>query len=165
VAVRVVGAPLAVEARAQARMAFVVERTVVINAPPSVVWNALVRPDLMQQWMGEPEMHLEIVTEWIVGHPITIRGFHHVRFENRGTVLQIEPNRVLRYSHLSSLSRLPDKPEHYSVVEFRLQAVKDGTALTLTLGNFPTETIRKHLDFYWRTTLEILKKCVEGSPN
>ena len=142
----------------------VVERTVAISAPPSAVWNALTRPELMKQWMGEPEMRLEIVTDWSVESPITIRGFHHVRFENTGTVLQVEPDGVLRYTHLSSVSRLPDAPEHYSIIEFRLEAVQDQTALTLTLGNFPTETIRKHLDFYWRTTLEILKRFVEGRP-
>jgi hypothetical protein len=31
----------------------------------------------------------------------------------------------------------------------------------LTLRDFPTHTIYKHLDFYWRTTLEILKQFVE----
>lgn len=142
----------------------VVERTIAINALPPTVWNALIRPELMKRWMAEPEMRLEISTDWAVGSPITIRGFHHVRFENKGTVLQVEPCRVLRYTHLSSLSRLPDRPEHYSIVEFRLAAAQDETALTLTLGNFPTATIQKHLDFYWRTTLEILKRFVEGRP-
>jgi uncharacterized protein YndB with AHSA1/START domain len=143
-------------------MPSVVERTITINAPPSAVWNALVRPDLMKQWMAEPEVRLEVLADWRVGGAIVFRGFHHVRFENNGTVLEVEPARILRYTHRSSLSRLPDTPEHHAVLEFRLAAEQDRTALTLTLGNFPTETIGKHLDFYWRTTLEILKRFVEG---
>jgi uncharacterized protein YndB with AHSA1/START domain len=143
-------------------MSSIVEKAIVINASPAAVWNALTRPELMKQWMADPVMGLEIVTDWSVGRPITMTGFHHVRFENKGMVLEVEPEKILRYTHLSSISRLPDKPEHYSLLEFRLAAVQDGTALTLTLGNFPTETIQKHLEFYWRTTLAILKKFVES---
>ena len=83
-------------------------------------------------------------------------------FENRGTVLQCEPNNVLRYSHLSSLSRLPDEAGNYSVIEFRLTPLNDRTSLTLTIDNCPTEVIFRHLDFYSRTTIEVMKKVMEG---
>jgi len=138
------------------------QQTLVINASPSVVWEALTRRELMAQWMGEPEMGVEIETDWTEGSRITIKGFHHARFMNTGTVLQCRPPEVLRYSHLSSLSRLPDRPENYSVFEFRLAPAGEHTSLTLTLGGFPTESIFKHLDFYWRGTLRILKQFVEG---
>ena len=36
------------------------------------------------------------------------------------------------------------------------------TELTLTLSNFTTETIYKHLNFYWNTTLEVLKNFIES---
>jgi hypothetical protein len=68
---------------------------------------------------------------------------------------------VLQYSHLSSLSRLPDTPENHSVFEFRLAQAAGGTALTLAPRDFPTEAIFKHLDFYWRSTLGILKRFIE----
>ena len=76
-------------------------------------------------------------------------------------VLAFEPPTVLRYSHLSSLSRLPDAPESYSVFEFRLAQRGGGTSLTVLLSGFPTESIRKHLEFYWRGTLGVLKRFVE----
>jgi uncharacterized protein YndB with AHSA1/START domain len=138
-----------------------IERTVTINAPPSVVWRALTCPDLMKQWMGEPEVKIEILTDWKVGEKIIVKGFHHAEFENRGTVLHFEPDSMLRYSHLSSLSKLPDKPENYSVVAFRLEPSEDRTSLTVVVSNFPTETIFKHLEFYWNVTIGILKKFVE----
>ncbi|RIK41432.1 MAG: hypothetical protein DCC55_11985 [Chloroflexi bacterium] len=40
------------------------EQTVVINAPTWVVWESLVRPDRMKEWMGEPEMELAVETGW-----------------------------------------------------------------------------------------------------
>ncbi len=137
------------------------EHRIVINAPPSAVWEVLTKPEFMKQWMGEPEMAVHVETNWTVGSPIVVRAFHHARFENSGTVLRFDPTEVLRYSQLSSLSRLPDKPENYSIYEFRLEPVGDGTSLTVTLSGFPTVAIFKHLEFYWRGTINILKKFVE----
>ena len=137
-----------------------VNKTITIDAPASKVWDTLTSPERMQQWMAETE--IDISTDWKVGHPFVIRGnLHGINFENTGTVLQFEPEQILQYSHLSSLSRLPDKPENYSVVEFRLAPVENQTALTLSVNNFPTESIYKHLAFYWNVTLEILKRMIE----
>jgi uncharacterized protein YndB with AHSA1/START domain len=137
-----------------------VNKTIVINAVPSKVWDVLTDPELMKQWMSETP--IDIITDWQVGNPITIGGaWYKTRFENKGTVLQFEPERILQYSHLSSLSRLPDKIESYSIICFKLTPTENQTTLTLTLSNFPTEIIYKHLVFYWNVTLEILKKQVE----
>jgi uncharacterized protein YndB with AHSA1/START domain len=142
-----------------------IEKTVAINAPVSVVWNYLTDPDLMKKWMGEPEMKIEIITDWKVGSPIIVKGFHHVYFENKGTVLQFEPDKLLRYSHLSSVSRLPDAVENYSVFTFILNSNQEQTLLTLKAENFPTETIFKHLDLYWKVTIEIIKHKIENNGN
>jgi uncharacterized protein YndB with AHSA1/START domain len=139
------------------------EKTIVIQAPPSVVWNTLTQPDLMKAWMGEPEMEIEVTTDWKVGNPIMIKGFHHIKFENKGSVLQFEPNSRLKYDYLSSISRLPDKAENHTILEFRLTPLEKQSSLKLILSNFPTEAILKHVDFYWGTTLEILKKVIEKS--
>ena len=138
-----------------------VEHVVVIAASPGDVWRVLTTPALMTSWMGEPEMQLEIDTDWRVGAPVEVRGVHHVAFRNTGTVLRVDPGRALAYTHLSSLSRLPDTPENHTEIAFALAAAGEGTSLTLTLSRFPTESIARHLDFYWRTTLGILKQAVE----
>ena len=138
-----------------------IDKTIIMEATPSVVWHTLTDPDLMKQWMSEPEIGIEIITDWKVGSPIIIKGFHHIKFENKGAVLQFEPGKVLRYNYLSSLSRLPDIPENYSIIEFKLAPLEHHTSLTLTISNFPTEIIFKHIDFYWRTTIVLLKKFIE----
>lgn len=138
-------------------------KIVYIHAPASVVWEALTNANIMSKWMSEDE--LDISTDWHVGGPITIRGkLHGMAFENKGTVLQFEREHVLEYNHLSSISRLRDKPENYSALEFKLARVEDQTALTVTVRNFPTENIYKHLAFYWNVTPEILKRMLEN-PN
>ena len=137
------------------------ERTIVINAPAHALWDSLTRRQLMKEWMGEPEMSLEIETDWTVGGSIIVRGFHHRPFQNTGTVLIFEPTARLAYTHLSSLSRLPDVPENRTTLEFALEPIGDTVSLTFQAAGFPSHAIFKHLQFYWSGTLEILKQHVE----
>ena len=146
-------------------MACAVENSATIDAPPSVVWRALTDPDLMKQWVAEPVMGIEITTDWKVGSPIGVKGRHNqVDFENKGTVLQFEPHSILRYSHLSSISRLPDTAENYTIIEFRLkQAAKNSTSLIVNTSNFPGESGFEHWQYYWRVTIEVLKRFIESA--
>jgi uncharacterized protein YndB with AHSA1/START domain len=135
--------------------------SVLINSTVPVVWEMLTDPKMMSLWMGEPEMQIEIETNWKLNSPIIIRGYHHVRFENRGVVLEFEKDKRLCYTHLSSVSRLPDIPENYSKLLFTLKEGPTATELTVTVENFPTESIQKHLEFYWRGTLTRIKAVAE----
>lgn len=138
----------------------IVSKIVYINAPSAVVWETLTNPELMKKWMSETEIN--IITDWRVGNPMMIRGIlHRVKFENKGTVLQFKPEKILQYTHLSSLSRLPDKPENYTILEFSLTPINNRTKLAFTASNFPTESIYKHFAFYWNVTLELLKRMIE----
>src|SRR5690242_8739000 len=139
--------------------------TITINAAPATVWAVLTDPKLMAAWMGERDMKLEIETSWKINSPISIRGFHHVKFENKGTILKYVKEQILSYSHLSSVSRLPDIVENYAVLEFVLTPVNKQTILAVTSTNFPTETIQKHLEFYWRGTVVKIKEYAENLNN
>ncbi len=139
----------------------VIELHVVVAAPPPVVWHALTDPAAMRVWMGEPEMAIDVATDWRPGSSIVISGVHHGPFCNRGIVLDAVPGALLRYTHLSSVSGLADIPAHYSVIAFALDAVDGGTAVRLRVERFPTETIYRHLNLYWRGTLDVFKAFVE----
>jgi len=139
-----------------------IEASIVIAAPPAAVWAALTDPDAMRRWMGEPEMRIDVRTDWRPGSAIVIAGEHHGPFENRGVVLDVVPGRRLRYSHRSSVSQLPDEPGSDSVIGFELMPVEGGTALKVTVDGFPTEGIHRHLALYWRGTLGVFKGFVEG---
>ena len=140
----------------------VIHKSVTIHAPTTRVWAALTEPALMQRWMAESE--IEILTDWQVGSPILIRGvLHKVKFENRGQVLRFEPEKRLQYTHLSSLSHLPDQIEHHTLFEFRLTPLLDQTDLSLTVSNCVSDAIYHHLAFYWPVALNMLRKLVEDS--
>lgn len=112
--------------------------------------------------MGDEEMEIEIITDWRVGSPFVIKGFHHVHFENKGTILQFEPDSILQYDYLSSMSNLEDLPENYTTITFSLIPKDDQTELRVEAENFPTFEIYKHLEFYWNGTLQIIKERIEN---
>ncbi len=141
-----------------------IEKSILIDAPLSRVWKYLTVPGLMQQWMGDREMEIEILTDWKIGSLFVVKGFHHFQFENKGTILQLEPESVFQYSHLSSLSNLPDEAENYTTITFRLNKSDEQTELTAEAENFPTETIFKHWEFYWNGTVQLLKSRIETNP-
>src|SRR5690349_16559944 len=100
----------------------IASKTVEIDAPAFKVWDELTQPELMKKWMADSETELNISTDWTVGSPIIMYGkLHRIKFENKGRVLQFKPGKILQYSHLSSLSRLPDQVKNYSIIEFRLE--------------------------------------------
>ena len=141
-----------------------IEKSILIHAPLSTVWKYLTVPELMQQWMGDPEMNIEILTDWKVSASFIVKGFHHVQFENKGTILQLEPECIFQYSHLSSFSDLPDKAENYTVITFRLNDTGGQTELSVETENFPTEAIFRHWEFYWNGTTQLLKSRIETNP-
>ena len=138
-----------------------IEKTVFITATPEEVWRALTDPEHIKKWIGEPEMQITIHTDWQVGSAMVVEGFHHALFENKGYILHFEPGKKLIYSQMSSFSHLPDIPENYSILEFTVESHGMSTSLTLRSTNFPTLVIFKHLEFYWMTTMEIIKKTIE----
>jgi len=136
-------------------------KTVSINAAASKIWALLTEPELMNQWMSETE--IQIITDWKVGSSIIIKGpWYKTSFENKGTVLRFDPEQALSYTHLSSLSRLPDAPESYTTLEFTLKPEGDETLLTVTAYNFPTEAIYRHIAFYWNVAPHLIKKLAEA---
>lgn len=136
-------------------------KTVAINAPADVVWQALTDKRQMLQWMSEAVT--DIVTDWTVGSTIIITGqVYKKQVESRGKILVFQPPLVLEYTHLSSLSRLPDTENNHCRLRFTLSQTEGQTRLHLTIQNFPTDAIYHHMAFYWNVTLELLKKYIEG---
>ena len=122
----------------------------------------MTKPDLIRLWMGDPELKLIIETDWTINGQIIIKGFHHVSFENKGVVEVFEKDKRVKYSSLSSISRLPDQPENYTSTEFSLEPIDRQTKLIVKVENFPTDSIYKHYNFYWRGTIMKIKKLVES---
>lgn len=137
-------------------------KSVSIKASAEDVWKAISSADLMKKWMLDEELQIEAGT--LPGQPFNVKGnLHWVSFENKGFVLHADRGKRYAYSHLSSLSVLPDQPGNYTIVDFEIVPETETTFLKLRLSNFPTESIYRHVVFYWNTTLGVLKTFIEKS--
>ena len=79
-----------------------------INAPAARVWEALTTPAIIKQYF----FGTTAISHWKVGSPIVFKGeWKGKEYEDKGTILDIVPNRLFRYSYWSSMSGIEDKPE------------------------------------------------------
>jgi uncharacterized protein YndB with AHSA1/START domain len=134
-------------------------KTVTINATPREVWEALTNPDKVKRYMHGTEMS----ADWKVGSPIVWRGeFKGRSYEDKGTVLAVEPQKLLKYTHWSSMGGSEDKPENYHTVTFELAGDDGKTTLTLKQDNNATkEEADKMATDNWGPVLNALKETVE----
>ena len=137
----------------------VAEASITINAPRSAVWDALVDPAAIQQYM----FGTTLVTDWRAGSPIRWRGeWKGKRYEDKGRILAAVPGMRLAYTHFSSLSGQPDRPENYHTVAITLVPEGKGTLVTLCQDNNPDEASREHSEENWISMLMGLKRYVES---
>ncbi|WP_321471904.1 SRPBCC domain-containing protein [uncultured Paludibaculum sp.] len=140
----------------------ILQKSVTIDAPASAVWASLTTPSLIQQWMWDAP--LDITSDWMPGSPLIISGDLHGRpFTNKGTILACDPEHLLRYTQWSTITECTDEPGNYCVLAFHLEEARGQTTVTLTQTNFVSETSFKHYEFYWNTTLFLMKRVIEES--
>jgi uncharacterized protein YndB with AHSA1/START domain len=131
-----------------------------IAAPPARVWQALVDPDQIKQYF----FGTSVVTDWAVGGPIVWRGeWQGQPYEDKGTVLAVEPERLLRFTHFSPLTGQPDVPASYHTITITLAGEGAATEVTLAQDNNATEDERAHNEANWSTVLASLKALLEGA--
>jgi hypothetical protein len=138
----------------------IIHKVITINAPTIKVWNTLTNPDIIKEWISEEET--SIISDWEVGSPLIFKAkWHGVMYENKGVILQFEPEKVFKYNYWSVFSRLPDSPENYSIIEQKLIPKENQTEIELKVSNLLNEAIYGHWNFYWAMTLDIIKKLIE----
>lgn len=129
-----------------------------LEVPVEKVWAALTRPEQIKLYF----FGTEAISDWKEGSSIVFRGEWQGKiYQDKGTILNIEPNKLLRYSYWSSMSGIEDKPENYLTITFKLLEEGDSTTLTITEENIPDEKVKAHAEANWNQVLADLKKLVE----
>ena len=117
-----------------------------------------VNPSVIRQYM----FGTNVVSDWKEGSHIVWKGeWEGKKYEDRGVILKLKPQRMISYSHFSPLSGLPDAPENYHTVTIELSPDKNGTRVTLTQDNNPDEEARQHSEKNWAMMLSSLKKVLQ----
>src|SRR6478609_2452034 len=100
-----------------------------IAAPPERVWEAMTDPAQVAQYM----MGSQVESDYQVGSPITWSGeWEGKPYQDKGEVLQVEPNRLLEVTHYSPLTGADDVPENYHTVRYELAESDGATTVRLT---------------------------------
>lgn len=137
----------------------VAQASTTIRAPLARVWQALVDPDLIKQYM----FGTTVASTWRKGAPITWTGeWKGKPYQDKGTILEIAPGLRLQYSHFSPLAGLPDAPENYHTVTIDLVPVGDDVRVTLTQDNNASPEAREHSEKNWTGMMDGLKKLLES---
>jgi len=139
---------------------YLAKASTTIDAPSARVWEALVTPSIIRQYM----FGTNVVSDFQEGSPITWKGeWEGKPYEDKGVIKKVQPGRLIQYTHFSPMAGLPDKPENYHTVTIELaEDGSDRTRVTLSQDNNPTEEARQHSEKNWGMMLDGLKKLVEG---
>ena len=78
----------------------IAKQSVTINAPAAKVWEALVNPAMIKQYL----FGTEVQTDWKVGSPIIYKGTWEGKdYLDKGTIIDLVPGRLLLTTYWSSL--------------------------------------------------------------
>jgi uncharacterized protein YndB with AHSA1/START domain len=140
------------------------EATVDINARRNEVWRSLTDPERIKEYY----LGADVQTDWQIGSPITFKGeWEGKPYEDKGEILDVEPEQKLVYSHWSPTGGKPDAPENYHVVAITLDDGDGTTHVTLRQSNLQggatdeDRANREHYEKNWQQLLSGLKKTTE----
>ncbi len=127
-------------------------------AEPGEVWRALTDPATIKEYM----FGAEVTSDWQVGSPIVFKGeWEGKQFEDKGTILAFEPEKLLEYTHFSPMSGKEDAPENYHNVSYKLEASGSGTRVMVLQDGNDDESSREHAEKTWSAMLDKLKQTLE----
>ena len=134
------------------------KKSVIIHAPVTMVWRALTEPALIKKYF----FGVDIIGEWKEGNTIISKGeWQGKKFEGKYKVLQVETQKLLKYSYWSNLSGHADVPENYHIITYELSGENDNTRLTLTEENLATPEMKEQSARLWDLVFGDLKKLTE----
>lgn len=130
-----------------------------INASVSKVWAALTQPEIVRQYF----FGTNLITDWKVGSKILFTGeWEGKPYEDKGTVLQFDTEKILAYNYWSNFSGQPDVAENYQTISYALREVNGKTELVITQENCRDEEVRAHSESNWKMVIGSMKELVEN---
>jgi uncharacterized protein YndB with AHSA1/START domain len=137
-----------------------VTKSIQIKAARMKVWAALTTPPTIRQYL----YGAETITDWKVGSPIVFQGeVQGQKWQDKGTILEIQLGQLLRYSYWSGYCGMEDLPENYAMVTYRLESKAGGTLLTITQEGYASEESRQSSENGWKSILHKIKEIVEAA--
>ena len=146
----------------------IVQNSILINAPLDKVWDALVNPEQTKKYM----FGCETVSDWKIGSPLLWKGTYEGKemVFVKGIILDIQPNKLLKYTVIDPNSSIPDIPENYLNVIYTLSEKEGQVNLTVVQDGFEdvADGEKRYKDVEnngegWNPILVEIKKVVEAN--
>ena len=112
----------------------IVRNSIAINAGAAKIWDVLTNPEQTKKYM----FGCETVSDWKQGSSLLWKGTYEGKemIFVKGYILEIVPNRLLKYSVIDPNATYPDVPENYLSVEYILQQQKGAIVLSVIQDGF-----------------------------
>lgn len=138
---------------------YIAKAEIDVSAPASQVWKALTDPEVIAKYF----FGSQVQTDWQPGSPIVWKGeYEGKRYEDKGEIVDVEENRLLRVTHFSPLTGQPDEPQNYHILTYTLDERGGSTQVSLSQDNNESEAEAERATANWATMLKGLKNIVEG---
>ena len=136
--------------------------SIAINAPQNKVWDALINPEMTQQYM----FGCVPITDWEVGSPLIWRGLADGVDYVIGEVVAFVPESLLATTTFNPHIGHADISENYLIGEYHLSHTDGLTTIDIVQGDFATvEDGQKRFEEAkgaWDFALQKLKQLLEG---
>ncbi len=107
--------------------------SITINASPARVWDVLVNPAMTRKYMFD----CEALSNWQPGSRLEWKGAADGKVYVKGNIVEIEKDRLLRYTVFDPNGDLDDVPSNYLTVTYNLSRQNgNGTLLEVSQGDF-----------------------------
>ena len=145
----------------------ILQNNILINVNLSKVWDALVNPEQTKQYM----FGCKTVSDFKIGSPLLWQANYEEKdvIFVKGIILDIEPNRLLKYTVIDPNASMADSPENYLNVTYQLEQQNGLTNLTVFQDGIEgaADGDKRFKDIQnngegWNPILVAIKKLVES---
>ncbi|HTI57813.1 SRPBCC domain-containing protein [Mucilaginibacter sp.] len=130
-----------------------------VNAPADKVWEALTNPTIVKQYF----FGTNVKTDWKKGSPILWEGeWDGKTYQDKGTILEVDPGKSVKYNYWSSMSGTENIPENYLDITYDLSEKGGKTELTIIQEHIKSEDAKNHSEQNWQSVFGKMKEMVES---
>lgn len=136
----------------------VATKSITIKATKAQVWDAITNPEMIKQYFFGTETE----SDFKKGSPIYYRGVWEGKpYEDKGTILEIEKEKVFKHDYWSSFTGTEDKPENYATIFYTLSGNDGNITLSVTQTNVPSQEMKERSEGNWGMVFEGMKDLLE----
>lgn len=133
--------------------------TETIAAPAAAVWKGLTDKEMIKKYFFGTEAE----SDWEPGSAIVFTGsWEGQEYVDKGTILEIEKEKLIKFDYWSSMSGLEDQPENYATITYQLSTNNGQTTLSVTQEGFKDQEAYDHSAEGWKGVLKGLKELLES---